>query len=40
MLEARSAELQKQCKYGESLDVLEEAFQLKISAYGEDSEEV
>lgn len=39
-LEQRSLELQNMGKYGESLDVLEEAFHLKISAYGEDSDEV
>ncbi|KAL4449884.1 hypothetical protein ABPG74_015003 [Tetrahymena malaccensis] len=39
-LEEKSVELQKQGKYGESLDVLEEAFNLKINAYGEESEEV
>ena len=39
-LEEKSLQLQKQGKYGESLDTLEEAFNLKINAYGENSEEV
>ena len=39
VLDQKAEALQKQGKYGESLDILEEILNLKRSHYGEESEE-